>query len=128
MNSQSPVRTAGDNPVSLTYTVIVNADYTWQCFIGSKPVKREKLPPDDIFHIPSITTRADIQLLLRTLQQYKICAGNSDKNFVGMVLSKKGVISLEKIPQIHLVLLIAVSAFMISKFIQVQFVLVIVTY
>jgi hypothetical protein len=100
MNSQSPVHSAIHNSVSLMYTVIVNEDYTWQCFIGSKPINREKLPPDYIFHIPSITTSANMQHLLRAFQQYKICAGNPDEKFVQMVLAKKGVIKSRKNPSV----------------------------
>ena len=74
------------NPVMLMFTVIVNADHTWLCFIGTKAVNILSLPG---INITTIQTASDVQTILHTLQLCKICPGHPEEKFVSMVMSKK---------------------------------------
>ena len=82
------------NPVFLMFTVVINADHTWQCFAGSKAVDVDIALSN--INIATIETASDVQDILYALQCYKICPGHPEEKFVSIVLSKKGTIKSRK--------------------------------
>ena len=70
------------NPIALMFTVVITSDLKWQVFVGNHVIEAQKFQL--LSCIPTVvTSSADVEHLLSTLQKYKICCGNPDEKYGG---------------------------------------------
>ena len=81
------------NPVSLTFTIIINKDCTWKFYVGSCLIDVSKIPC--LAHVSKIIDANGAISMFKMLQMYRVCPGNPDEKFVDMLeKSRTGSITL----------------------------------
>lgn len=87
LQQPSPSSSAQSAPV-VTHSLTINSDLTWLAFVHGHKVDSKWLPP--LSNIPDKLDSEAINGLLLKLDTTTVCPGHPDKQFVEMVLSKRG--------------------------------------
>ena len=87
LQQPSPSSSAQSAPV-VTHSLKINSDLTWLAFVHGHRVDSKLSPP--LSTIPDKLDPEALNRLLSKLDTSTVCPGHPDKQFVEMVLSKKG--------------------------------------
>ena len=75
---------------STTHSLTINSDLSWTAFVHGHPVSNSTCVP--LASIPDKLEHDSLKLLLSKLDSSSVCPGNPDRNFVEMLVTKKGMI------------------------------------
>ena len=78
-------QTSSSNPLAMTHIVVVDQDHTWKLYVHGHQVNSQCLS-----HIPTHLQVANLEQLLSSIDQLKVCAGHPDTHFLKMAEAKKG--------------------------------------
>lgn len=78
-----------DNSSEVTRCIVVQPDFTWKVYIHGRELAHSSLAIRGFSETLDITS---LQQLVNTLDHYKVCCGNSERQFVSLVESRNGSI------------------------------------
>ena len=79
---------AATQPLIVTHSLIVHADYSWQAFVHGHEVVPTVTNP--LYGYPKYLDGTTLKRLIFTLNSCTVCPGNPDTHFVEMGNSHKG--------------------------------------
>ena len=85
-----PASDSSSTPPSISHSLTINSNLSWTAFVYGNPVSNSICVP--LFSIPDKVDHDSLKLLLSKLDSSNVCPGNPDRNFVEMLVTKKGKI------------------------------------
>ena len=86
--SKIPSHSASSQPPVITHFLCIEPDFTWAVHVRGEKVCRETC--EVLKSLPAILDSNLVKALVSSLEAYRVCPGNPDKQFVGMCRSHKG--------------------------------------